>query len=367
MTNTSKAANRRQSAASKLVFGVPIVICLGCGQGPEMTSLGSHRTFASHRESDILPPPTADDRQLLEQSTRLNPKLVRVTRHLGQAGQDDGDHYNSAAYRSAELDLNSMTMRVRDYLGRALVTSRHFVRSRMAQGNEIADCESSASGNPQVCYNLFVVDIDGHLKYRTKYLALFTGPFGTVYSKAFYEYRPDVKLPDRDQPVRLPNQLETFVRDYDLPYVPSDVRETFLENGQLPLSAISVVRIFRNGNKWVNVSGNYSSDGHLYEITVDNVSRIGDNARAGEFGIPEAFPITSYLSTAENPFGTASLPVEVGLVILHYDESYVVRRDVYKPGERRTSVFLVFPQTNEDRLLREIDRTRDFAEMFYTR
>src|SRR5215475_6782266 len=83
----------------------------------------------------------------------------------------------------------------------------------------------------------------------------------------------------------------------------------------------------------------------------------GTTAKAAGFGIPEEFPLDSYLRRPEDPFGTTSLTAEVSLVLLHYDESYVVRRDVYATGKSRASTFLVFPQTDEDRQLREIDRT----------
>jgi hypothetical protein len=355
---------------SKAAFGFALIVSLSLylASGERLVALpNSERTYADPLDSDIASAPRIQ--RLTDQSRTDNRKLVRFRGRLAPTGQDDGSRWLEASYRSVELDLRSMTLQVRGFLaGTRFLTERHFLRSMGGWSTEIADCEAQWSDGSQVCYNLFNVDSDNRLIYRTKYLELLRGAFGTLYSKVFYEYRPDVVMRDGAEPVRLPNQLDTFVRDYCcLRYVPADTRVTYETIGQLPLSAISVVRIFRKGDSWLNVSGNYSSDGHLYEITVDNNSKFGDNSQAAGFGIPEEFPIDRYLLRPEDPFGTTSLTADVSLVVLHYDESYVVRRDAYSTGKPRASTFLVFPQTDEDRQLREIDRTRDFAELFYTR
>jgi hypothetical protein len=99
-----------------------------------------------------------------------------------------------------------------------------------------------------------------------------------------------------------------------------------------PRSAISIVRVFQSNGKLRAVAANDSRDGHRYQIADEGSTTIGED-----------------------------------VVILHYDESYEVRRDVLLPGRPVMSTFLVFPETHEDLALRSIDRTREFAEVEYTR
>jgi hypothetical protein len=95
MAETPTAANRIQSAASKFVFGVPILICLGCGQLPEVPPPNSHRTFATPRVSDITAAPIVDFCQLVEHSVSYNRKLVRVTGRY-RTGEEESTLFSPA-------------------------------------------------------------------------------------------------------------------------------------------------------------------------------------------------------------------------------------------------------------------------------
>jgi hypothetical protein len=129
------------------------------------------------------------------------------------------------------------------------------------------------------------------------------------------------------------------------------------------------VRVFQSKGKVLVVTANYSKDGHRYQITADDGRTTvgGGNQQAVEFGLPDDFPIAAYLKMPANPFLPAGAQVQEDFVIIHYDESYEVRRDILFPGRQVISTFLVFPQTNEDLALRSVDRTREFAELEFTR
>jgi hypothetical protein len=278
--------------------------------------------------------------------------------------------FNFGSYARAHLDPKGPTMTVSGYFAMDEASRRHFFRFKTQFGNEISDCDARVRNSPQACYNLFNVDHAGKVLGRTKYLEIMRAPFGTIYSHVHYEYRPDVKMADRETPVRFPNVVTTFVhRNSDLRYVPAQERAGFAPTDK-PLSAISTVRVFQSNGKTFAVSANYSKDGHRYQITADDGSTLigsGGNNQAVEFGIPDNFPIADYLRMPTNPFLATAADVRQDVVILHYDESYEVRRDVLFPGRPVISTFLVFPQTHEDVMLRSIDGTRDFAEIDHTR
>lgn len=284
------------------------------------------------------------------------------------AGGCEGRYFfNFGSYARANLDPKGPTLTVSGYFAMDEASRRHFFRFSTQNGNEISDCDAGAPNRPQACYNIFSVDHTGKVLYRTKYLEIMRAPFGTIFSHVHYEYRPDTTL------WREPNTLETFVlRNSDRRYVPAQEKAGF-DTTDTPLSAISAVRVFQSNGKVFVITANYSQDGHRYQITADDgsssigtVANVG-NKQAADFGLPDEFPIAAYLKMPANPFLPAVAEVQQDIVLLHFDESYEVRRDTLAPGRPVMSTFLVFPQTNEDLALRSLDRTRDFAELRFTR
>ncbi len=158
----------------------------------------------------------------------------------------------------------------------------------------------------------------------------------------------------------------------------------------MPLSAVSLVRIFRAQPEFLIASANYSTDGHLYELHVNGAkggkwvhsnelsrpysgkfgiaTMIGDDKKTRDyFGILGRFPVSDYLAERAQPFADVKLDGVLDVVNLHYHESRVVRQDAYAPGKERRTSFLSFPQTKEDEALRNIDHGRGFADIDHTR
>src|SRR5258708_20754995 len=284
----------------------------------------------------------------------------------------------SGYYRIAELDPKSRKLRVSDSLGLNAPEYRAFFGFTVGFGRqEISDCEP----DQHICYNLFSVEADDHLSYRTKYLRLLSGPYATVYGKVEYFYA--------ERYSKHKNSFETTSYANSLRQVLPVVYDRGEGVEQTPLSAISLVRILRAQPEFLIASANYSSDGHLYALSVNGAkdgswvgsnqlriyagkfgtdTMIGDDRKTREyFGIPATFPVSDYLAGKAVPFTDLKLDAVLDAVNLHYDESRVVRQDIYAPGKERITSFLRYPQTKEDDALRDIDRERGFADIEYTR
>jgi hypothetical protein len=289
----------------------------------------------------------------------------------------------SGYYRTAQLDTQSLRLRVSGALGLNEPDFRHFFRFTDARGHHlIADCEPRHGEEPQTCYNLFEVGGDNKLEYRTKYLRLLKGPYGTVYAEVQYFY--DARY------AKQKNSLDTRLYLNDLRQVPPAVSGQFPGLSEGVPSAISVVRVFKAAPEFLVASANYSSDGHLYELHVygakggnwvhsnelvapysgkfNPATTIGDDKETREyFGLPGTFPVAAYLSSRAKPFARVLLESVLDVVNLHFDESRIVRQDTFVPGSKPRASYLTFPSTKEDEALGKIDHTRGFADIEYTR
>lgn len=287
----------------------------------------------------------------------------------------------SGHYRTVELDPVSLELRVSGGLGSKSPGYRTFVRFTDTSGRHtVSDCEPYRRDEAQVCYNQFLLDANHRLIYRTKHLRLLSGPYGTVYGIVRHYYAERYGK----------NSLQTRSWLKDLRQVPPVVSRQVEGIEKMPLSAVSVVRIFRAEPEFLIASSNYSSDGHLYALHVYGAkdgewvhsselprryrrefildTRIGDDKKTREyFGILGSFPVAAYLAENSEPFAEAELHSVLDVVNLHYDESRVVRQAAYVPGKEGTISFLTFPQTKEDEALRVRDRRRGFADIAHTR
>lgn len=284
-------------------------------------------------------------------------------------------------YRTVELDLTSLELRVSGSLGSRSPGHRAFRRLSDAYGrHHISDCEPYRRDEAQVCYNVFFLDTNHRLVYRSKQLRLLSGPYGTVYGLVRYYYAERYGK----------NSLETRSWFNGIRQVLPVVSDRVDDIEKMPLSAVSVVRVFRAEPEFLIASSNYSSDGHLYALHVYGAkdgecvhsselprrydkefihdTRIGDDKKTREyFGIPGRFPIAAFLDESSAPFAQVELDSVLDVVNLHYDESRVVRQVAYGPHQGRTTSFLTFPQTKEDEALRSRDRERGFADIAHTR
>jgi hypothetical protein len=172
-------------------------------------------------------------------------------------------------YGRVQVDIGTLTLSLDDPLPLLpRPARRHFVRFTDGWGrHEVSDCEDPESRPVQVCYNLFNLDPDYRLLWRTKHQRLLAGEFGTVYGFITYWYGPQYG----DHPHRLMTYL----------YV-DDLRQELPREGPPPdpppsassLSAVSVVRVLRAPPGALVASANYARDGHLYALHV-NGSRQG--------------------------------------------------------------------------------------------
>jgi hypothetical protein len=314
---------------------------------------------------------------------RRIPVAAQVLAALLSAGCRGEYWGTSGYYRSAQLDAQSLRLEVSGALGLQQPEFRHFFRFTDARGRHgISDCEPHHGEEAQTCYNLFEVGADNKLLYRTKYLRLLRGPYGTVYAKVMYFY--DAMYAKQD------NTLDTLLYFNELRQVAPIISDRPPGINDVALSAISVVRIFRAAPEFLVASANYSSDGHLYELHVNGAkggnwvhsnelaspyagrfnpaTTIGDDEKTREyFGLPRTFPVAAYLSSQARPFASVRVESALDVVNLHFDDSRVVRQDTFGTGGKPSALYLTFPSTREDDALRAIDRARGFADIEYTR
>jgi hypothetical protein len=234
----------------------------------------------------------------------------------------------------------------------------------------------------QFRYNAFHVDNTNRLITRSKYQELLTGAYGTVYAETTYHYAEDYKADN------WATSFTTALYAADVPHEPFQMLDSLPSAEALELSAISVVRVFKNGPEFVVASANYAHDGHLESISI-NGSRdgkwlgdrftipgepgVGSGTLIGgrsstrqAFGLPGRFPVTSYLAHPTPVFGSAILTSSLDVVNLHYNRNRWVKQDSYGDGAPKTR-FLSFQFTAEDKILDPIDRQRLFGEYAYTR
>lgn len=238
-----------------------------------------------------------------------------------------------------------------------------------------------AGSSQQFRYNAFHVDSSNRLITRSKYQELLTGEYGTVYAEITYHYADDYKGD---------NWATSFTTESytaDVPHEPSQTIDALPSAANLELSAISVVRVFKNGAEFVIASANYAHDGHFESINVSgsrNGEWLGDRfvipgvegIGHGEFysgfkarqafGLPRVFPKALYLAHPMPICGSAILTSALDVVNLHYNRNRWVRQDLYSDGVIKTK-FLEFRFTPEDKALETIDRQRLFGEHSYTR
>lgn len=232
----------------------------------------------------------------------------------------------------------------------------------------------------QFRYNAFDVDSAKRLITRSKYQELLTGPYGTVYAETTYHYGDNYKGDN------WATSFEAAPYTAGVPHEPSRVVDA-LPLG-LELSAISVVRVFKNGAEFVIASANYAHDGHFESINVSGsrngewlgnrfvipgVEGIGHGMSSYSgfkprqaFGLPRVFPVALYMAHPTPIFGAAILTSTLDVVNFHYSRNRWVRQDVYANGAVKTK-FLEFQFTPADKALETIDRQRLFGEHTYTR
>ena len=217
----------------------------------------------------------------------------------------------------------------------------------------------------RVRYSLFGVSEWGILQYRTKAQELLRGPFGTIYANTKFFYSREGAA------------IEFSVRPYasEMEHEPAQVVEQLPAESSLWLDAISVVRVFVSPPGFIVVTGQYSKDGFLDNVVIDgakdgnwiHTSRIGEldeSLRAGEdfralqkkFGFPGPFPVTDYLTTGTAVWGTGDRPCFTTIVNFHYERNRWVRQDSFDSTGLKSTRFLTYEVTAQDRDLEPVDQ-----------
>ena len=233
----------------------------------------------------------------------------------------------------------------------------------------------------QFRYNAFDLDSRNKLFTRSKYQELLTGPYGRVFAETTYHYADEYKGDN------WATSFEAASYVADVPHEPSRTVDALPISLGLELSAISVIRVFRNGAEFVIASANYAHDGHFESINVSgskNGEWLGnrfvipgvEGIGHGEFysgfkprqafGLPKVFPVALYMAHPTPIFSTAILTSTLDVVNFHYNRNRWVRQDSYVNGSVKTR-FLEFQFTPADKALETIDRQRLFGEHTYTR
>lgn len=232
-------------------------------------------------------------------------------------------------------------------------------------------------------YNYFFVEPADFLYSRDKWQVLLSGPFGTVYAHSTYFYASES-----------PTSFAVVLYLNGSGGEPFQLLPSSPAADNLTLSGISVVRIFQAPPGFLVVSANYAPDGHLESLHVNGskqgewvhsnelrplypdvevATMIGDRPRTRErFGLPAAFPVGLYFkpATGERPasvFRPVGLRSSMDVVNLHYDRNRWVRQDSFLPDGTRSTRFLVYTVTDEDRVLERIDNAKLFGQFPYTR
>jgi len=205
---------------------------------------------------------------------------------------------------------------------------------------------------------------------------ILTGDYGTVYVRTTYFYPPEygpqpiefyAELWFSSPPQMRPEQVGAFDQTADL-------------------SAITVIRVFRAPPGFLVVCATYNQDGHLAVLTV-NGSRGGEWVPSNEwlplykdvdvgtffddrprtrqyFGLPETFPIASYLRAYRDASKPVNLQSFQDVINLHYQRNQYVRQDLFSPDGTRKTEFLHYPLTTAYEELKPLDDRMQFGHHY---
>ena len=273
------------------------------------------------------------------------------------------------------MQIDPATLRVRmdgEFLSLTPPNSDYYFRFIISSDRYTVDHYGPGA---KVNYNEFMVDSDS-VSTRTKYQVLLSGAYGTVYGKSTYFYGPQYKNDPGTEFLTVLYMNEIGCEPFQLvPALPPEQK--------LTLSAISVVRVLKALPEFLVVSANYAPDGHLESLHVNGAkggnwvhsnevavlypklgvaTMIGDRPATRQyFGLPAEFPV----QTPHDPgkiFGHSEVASTLDVVNLHYDRNRWVSQDLFTVDNSRSTRFLTYNVTEEDRVLEPIDQMRAFGQ-----
>jgi hypothetical protein len=211
----------------------------------------------------------------------------------------------------------------------------------------------------KVRYNAFSADFEKHLRGRSKLQELLSGPYGTVYAETKYVYGKTKG-----------SFFEVMLYANKAEHEPAQIVDE-LPKPTPPLSAISLVRIFRAHPEYAVVTAVYDPQGKQQRASIF-LSKGGDwfqdtdplrqetLAAIKNHGLPKRFPIPEYLKRQELEWQNVGKANPENVINFHYDYNRWVRQDAYDAAGKRTTRYLTYVVTPEDKMLEAIDRELPF-------
>lgn len=283
--------------------------------------------------------------------------VLAVTSVRGQHLQDN--------YQTMTIDPDTLKVKLDGLLPLISPSPDHDFYQR-SSGNTISIAHLGPDGS-NISYNFFVVDADGELITRNRRQVLMQGPYGTVFADSTYYYGKQYNHGPTDF------HVELYFNEGS--HEPPERTGATDEVG--PLSAISMVRVFRAAPGFLVACATYESTGRLLVLSV-NGSENGNWVHSNEikalypnldvgtiyadkpktreyFGIPETFPIGDYLQKPQNEAQKVALAIYSDTVNLHYQRNRYVRQDTFGVDGAHAAEFFRYTVTPEDRQLEPID------------
>jgi hypothetical protein len=219
----------------------------------------------------------------------------------------------------------------------------------------------------RVRYNYFSADNNYRLRGRAKLQELSSGVYGTVYAETHYSYW---KAKGSSFRVMLyANKAE---------HEPPQVIDA-MPNPAPQVSAVSLVRVVRTWPEFSVVIATYDMQGKRQGVSVfwskggewRHQADVPEEKREFTarkepvetiYGIPDQFPIADYLKDPYLDWKDLERPNPENVVNVHYDYNRWVRQDVFDAAGFRTTRYLTYVVTPEDKILEPLDRQLPFGQ-----
>lgn len=225
----------------------------------------------------------------------------------------------------------------------------------------------------RIRYNAFHAEHNTRLLNRVKLQELSSGPYGTVYAQTTFTYR-DFLGDCRG------SRLDVMLYANNAEHEPAQVAD---DSPRLPaqLSAISLVRILRMYPEYAVVTVVYDRHGNMqracffgskggdwFQKSDTEISKAHSTLSAKlpaaeeRYGIPHRFPAADYLKRHLLEWKDTGKPNPSNIINLHYDYNRWVRQDVFDASGKRTTRYLTYVLTPEDKTLEPIDWELPFGQ-----
>jgi hypothetical protein len=194
---------------------------------------------------------------------------------------------------------------------------------------------------------------DEVLERTVKSVEILKGPFGSVYADKTCFYTSPSEHYYSAVSVRSYFHSPIYETPSELSRAPENL---------MPLTSVSLVRVFRDVPEYVVVSANYEPSGTLGSVNVSEAK--GGDWVKGEthmvpaeghldylqkYGIPLSIDVQSYVRLHRLPLPSVALPQQLATMVQHYQYDKLIRVDALKDNIVASSRFLRPSVTKEER------------------